>query len=96
LIKLARYVIRKRIVVAVMILVQLALLMLFVYSLSQYAVPVYATLIVLSIVVVIYIVNRPDNPSYKLSWAILILIVPIVGGVLYLIFGGKKIPKALS
>jgi cardiolipin synthase A/B len=95
LIKLARYVIRKRIVVAVMILAQLSFLMLFVYSLSQYAVPVYATLIVLSIVVVIYIVNRPDNPSYKLSWAILILIVPIVGGVLYLIFGGKKIPKAL-
>ncbi len=95
MIKLARYLIRKRIVVAVMILTQLALLMLFVYSLSQFAVPAYATLIILSIVVVIYIVNRPDNPSYKLSWAILILVVPIVGGVLYLIFGGKKIPKAL-
>jgi cardiolipin synthase A/B len=95
LIKLARYLIRKRIVVAVMILAQLSFLMLFVYTLSQYALPAYATLIFLSVIVVIYIVNRPDNPSYKLSWAILILIVPIVGGVLYLIFGGKKIPKAL-
>lgn len=95
MIKLARYLIRKRIVVAVMILTQLSFLMLFVYTLSQFALPAYATLIILSIIVVIYIVNRPDNPSYKLSWAILILLVPIVGGVLYLIFGGKKIPKAL-
>lgn len=95
MIKLARYFIRKRIVVAVMILSQLALLMFFVYSMSQYALPVYTALIFLSVIVVIYIVNRPDNPSYKLSWAIFILVVPIVGGVLYLVFGGKKIPKAL-
>ena len=78
-----------------MILTQLAFLMIFVYSMSQYALPVYSALIFLSVIVVIYIVNRPDNPSYKLSWAILILVVPIVGGVLYLVFGGKKIPKAL-
>jgi cardiolipin synthase len=95
LIRLARYLIRKRIVVAVMILTQLAFLMIFVYSMSQYALPVYSALIFLSVIVVIYIVNRPDNPSYKLSWAIFILVVPIVGGVLYLVFGGKKIPKAL-
>lgn len=95
MIRLARYLIRKRIVVAVMILAQLAFLMIFVYSMSQYALPVYSALIFLSVIVVIYIVNRPDNPSYKLSWAILILVVPIVGGVLYLVFGGKKIPKAL-
>ena len=95
MIRLARYLIRKRIVVAVMILTQLAFLMIFVYSMSQYALPVYSALIFLSVIVVIYIVNRPDNPSYKLSWAILILVVPIVGGVLYLVFGGKKIPKAL-
>lgn len=92
---MARYLIRKRIVVAVMILSQLAFLMIFVYSMSQFALPVYSALIFLSVIVVIYIVNRPDNPSYKLSWAILILVVPIVGGVLYLVFGGKKIPKAL-
>lgn len=78
-----------------MILTQLAFLMIFVYSMSQYALPVYSALIFLSVIVVIYIVNRPDNPSYKLSWAIFILVVPIVGGVLYLVFGGKKIPKAL-
>lgn len=95
MIRLARYLIRKRIVVAVMILTQLAFLMIFVYSMSQYALPVYSALIFLSVIVVIYIVNRPDNPSYKLSWAIFILVVPIVGGVLYLVFGGKKIPKAL-
>ncbi|MDP2814210.1 MAG: cardiolipin synthase [Erysipelotrichaceae bacterium] len=95
MIRLARYLIRKRIVVAVMILSQLAFLMIFVYSMSQFALPVYSALIFLSVIVVIYIVNRPDNPSYKLSWAILILVVPIVGGVLYLVFGGKKIPKAL-
>ena len=39
---------------------------------------------------VLYIINKQDNPAYKLIWIILLLIIPIVGAALYLMFGNKK------
>ncbi len=85
----------KQFVTALLILVQLGAIIWFFYSLSQYFVYAYVTLVILSLLIVIYIINRPDNPSYKLSWSVLILTIPFVGGVLYLILGGKRIPKEL-
>lgn len=87
---------RKQIVIPLVILMQLALIIFVVYRLSNYILTLYIALNVLSWLIVIYIINRPDNPSYKLSWSILILAIPVVGGVLYLLLGGKKIPEALQ
>lgn len=39
-----------------------------------------------SFLVVLYIVNRSDRESFKLSWVIFVLAVPLVGGALYLMF----------
>ena len=36
------------------------------------------------------ILPREDNPSYKISWIILIMAVPLVGGIFYLMFGMKR------
>lgn len=38
----------------------------------------------ISIIVVIYIINRPINPAYKLAWCITILFIPVFGGLFYL------------
>ena len=46
---------------------------------------------VISILVVLKIVNRKINPSYKLAWTMLILCLPIFGLVLYLVFGRSRI-----
>ena len=48
-----------------------------------------------SIVVVIYIINKDDNPAYKLAWVIPILTVPILGGIMYLYLGNKKPSRRL-
>ena len=45
---------------------------------------------VLSILVVLFIVNKEDNPAYKIAWIIPILLFPIFGGLLYLFLGNKK------
>ena len=56
-------------------------------SYSQY---ITAAFKILSILVVIYIMNRSDNPSVKLVWVIVILLFPLFGGLLYLTIGGKQ------
>lgn len=43
-------------------------------------------LTVISVVAVLYIVSKKDKGAYKTAWAILILTVPLFGGLLYLLF----------
>lgn len=51
---------------------------------------------VISVIVVLYIVNRRINPSYKLAWTILIFTVPIFGLVLYFLFGSSRIASTME
>lgn len=48
---------------------------------------------ILAIVVVMIIVNKKSNPSYKLVWTFVIMCIPIVGLVIYLIFGRSELTR---
>ena len=50
---------------------------------------------VISILVVLFIVYKEDNPAYKIAWIIPILLFPIFGGLLYLCLGNKKPTKKM-
>jgi cardiolipin synthase len=56
----------------------------YVYSLSQ----------LLSICIVIWLVRKHDNPSYKIAWIIIILLLPVVGTVFYLLWGNTPLNRA--
>lgn len=47
----------------------------------------------LGILVCLYIVSRDINTAYKLSWCVLILIVPICGGLIYFFIGRQHTPR---
>ncbi len=47
----------------------------------------------LSAFVVLLVMSRNENPSYKMVWIALSSLFPTVGGVLYLLFGNKKIGR---
>lgn len=55
----------------------------------------YVIMVILSIIMAIHVINRDSDSSSKLLWVALILAVPIFGGLIYLLFGNRKIPKAL-
>lgn len=82
-------------VTGLLILFQLSIILYWVLSLTNKFIYFYFFSLFLGLVLVIYILGRSDNPSYKLAWAIPILVLPIFGGLLYLIFGGNKIGKKL-
>lgn len=85
----------KVLIVGVLILIQLLFLLAVILLLSEYFIAIYFMLMVLSFVVSVYILNRNDNPSYKMTWMILIMALPVLGGMIYLLFGGQKVPKKL-
>lgn len=77
-------------IVGVLILLQLFVLL---YALVELGTRQYWVSIIfkfLSFLMVLCILPREDNPSYKISWIILIMAVPLVGGIFYLMFGMKR------
>ena len=78
----------KILIVSILILIQLFVFFGIVFKLSEYFVAIYFILIALSFCMSIYIINKNDNPTYKLTWVLLIMAVPVVGGLIYLLFGG--------
>ncbi len=82
--------------VALALVVQLVWIFLIVWRLVGYSSYISWGLSLVSIFVVLWIVNRKINPSYKLAWTILILAVPIFGTVLYLLFGQSRIATAMQ
>jgi cardiolipin synthase len=50
---------------------------------------------VLSIVVCLYIIGKKEKSAYKLTWIFVILLFPLFGGVLYIIFYAQSNPRKL-
>ena len=76
---LGKALLSKTAIVIVALVAQAALLIWLVIDLSQYAAYVYAGFLVLSALVILYVVNRDDNPDFKLVWMVPIAALPVVG-----------------
>lgn len=85
----------KALYLAAALLCQLLILIILMSYFSYEFVPVYYFTIVLSVIVAIIVINRDSDSSSKLLWVFIIMALPFFGGILYLLFGGRKIPKAL-
>ena len=78
------------VVTGVLILIQLGWFLVFLTTLAQHAVWISALFALLSMAIVLSIVSKDVNPAYKIEWIILIEAVPLLGGLLYLLFGNKR------
>ena len=91
--KLLQILFHRAVVGAVLMLLQLAVLILMLLQFERYFVYFYAICILISACVSLYIINNRSNPAYKIAWLIPILLVPLFGGVLYLLFGRVKMSR---
>ncbi len=66
------------------LLIQMFVLFGIIRWLRDYSLYVYGALIFLGGVTCIYIINKHDNPSFKLGWIIPILVFPVFGTLLYI------------
>lgn len=54
----------------------------------------YAACILLSILTGLHVISSNMNPAYKIAWLIPIMLVPIFGGLMYLMFGKIHLSQA--
>lgn len=87
-------VVDRRFVGAVLLIGQLLLVMVALTWLGTRWLWISWVLNVLSIAMVIWLVRKYDNPTYKITWIIVILLVPLFGGLFYLIWGNTPFNRA--
>lgn len=82
--------------VALALIVQLAWLLIALFRLMEYSRWVTIGMQAAGFLVVLWIVNKKINPSYKLAWTMLILVFPVFGVSLYLLFGKSRIGTVME
>lgn len=94
--KLCRVLFSRYAISALMILGEIALI---VYLSLSASTSLYITLVIAGAVelcALLSLINRDTNPEYKLSWAIVILILPLIGTLLYLLFFKRRMSSRES
>ena len=84
------------VMVAVLLVAQIALVFLLSDVLKQRMALAYSALELLAAAVAIGIWSRPGATSYKIGWIMLVLFVPVVGVILYLLWNGARQSKRLD
>lgn len=82
--KLLRLLFGRTTFIVLFLLIQIGYFFSIVRWLSEYSLFVYAAFDLLGGLLCIYIINKKDNPSFKLAWIIPVLLVPVFGSLLYL------------
>ena len=84
------------VLVALLLLLQIAIVVALTQVLRQKAYIAYAVLEIVSVFCVARIYIRPGSSSYKPGWNILIMLVPVVGLILYFLWNGNQVKKKLA
>ncbi|MBC3515861.1 cardiolipin synthase [Neobittarella massiliensis] len=93
--KLLKFLLSRVVIVGLLILLQAVFFVVALWMLNEKFAYLYPFMLALSIICVIWIVGKQSNPAYKIPWIIIILALPIFGGLFYVFFGNNKVPKAL-
>ena len=84
--------IQTRIIVsALLLLLQLGFLFWVLYNVTAKSAALYVLSMIAGIITVVYIVNRRGNPSHKIAWIIFILVFPVFGISVFLLWGGGRV-----
>lgn len=78
------------------ILIQIVWLYMIFSWFSPYAALIQSILSIMAFILVLYIVSNRDDGAYKVFWLIIILSMPVLGALLYILFGNKKTARRLE
>lgn len=73
--------------------IQLGLLLLILLEFESDSSIIYVIFEILAVFVMLNIINNKSNPAYKIAWLIPVLVFPVFGAMLYILYSGKGIPK---
>ncbi len=91
--KLLRIIFSKWSISIILLLAQVAAIGLIIYFLNAYYYIFQIVSLVIGIIVFFVLINRKENPEYKIPWLFLVLILPLFGVLFYLMFSKQHASK---
>lgn len=88
--KLLKKIINRKVITSLVILGQMAWCISLIYNTSLVFPVLNSFFYIAGLCVVVYIINKDSNPSYKLAWILPIMVFPLFGVVIYLLYANKK------
>ena len=86
--------VNKKIVAALILFIEVVAIVVLAILLANYVnTTIYFIISGVAILVLIPIVNSKMDPSYKITWLVLMVILPVFGALLYILFANKKFTK---
>ena len=76
----------RRMFISLLIILQAVLVIYLIVGSSQVSQVLYTVFYILSIFIALFVVMKKDKGAYKTAWIVLILLFPVLGGPLYVIF----------
>ena len=73
-----------------LILIELVWLASLYLRLTEYAAWLNGVMTSLSVLIILFLVRKDENPAYTIAWMALIGITPVFGGLMYLFWGNKR------
>ncbi|MBN2300549.1 MAG: cardiolipin synthase [Acholeplasmataceae bacterium] len=92
--RIVRMLLSRTFLIMLLVLAQIFLFLYFIDFISDYQY-VNDLFYVISVIIVIYLITKEENPVYKLSWIIPILIFPLFGGIFYLLYRQRNVSKSI-
>ena len=87
---------RRRVLVILLLLIQMAFWAYVIVGGSHISKLLSTGLNLLSLLAVLYIVSKKDKGAYKTTWVFLIMLLPLFGGLLYLLFNFQSSTRRLA
>ena len=78
---------------AFLLLLELGLICVFLFELSYYSVYFLIAVIAINALSLVAVINEEGNPEYKLTWMAVVLLVPLFGTVLFLMFKRRRMSR---
>ena len=78
---------------ALLLILQIVAVALFIAFLNEYFYIFQIVSWIIGVIVVLVLVNRKENPEYKIPWLFLVLVLPIFGTLFYLLFSSTRVCK---
>ena len=92
--KLCSFIFSRYFISAMLILAELVLIGVLLFFAYEYSIFVFGLMVAVNIAAVISIINRDANPEYKVSWLVVVLVVPFFGMALYIMFYSRRMSRA--
>ena len=92
--KILKFVFSKKFMAVILALFQIVLFVVLVTRLYTLGSAIYVMMMVFSIAVMLFLFEKDNlNPSYKLLWVVVMVLLPVTGALFYFLWGDTKLTK---